>query len=80
MPLRIDSESWVGPMSAQSCTLQWPMDDIQHWASVVLAAGRWLAQCCNTMMAKRCYNVANNVFSSVTHVQPTVYNVVVLSG
>ena len=53
-------------MSAQRCTLQCPMDGIQRWASVVLTAGAWLAQRCNTMMAKRWYNVVNNVFPSIT--------------
>ena len=41
------------PTLAQRCTLQWPMDGIQRWTSVVLTVVAWSVKRCNTMMAKR---------------------------
>ena len=38
------------PMLVQRCTLQWAMDGIQRWTSVVLTAGAWLAKRCNTTL------------------------------
>ena len=51
-----ERERGIAPMLVQRFTLQWPMDGIQRWTSVVLTA----------MMAKHCYNVVNHVFPSIT--------------